>query len=75
MNDIEKNLVLRWIQNWNDAAPVIERDRRKRIREADTEAFIRMTAGLLPVYLQENGCRTTSGLVEQQRLFRSLAHD
>jgi hypothetical protein len=75
MSELEKEKIIRWIQNWSDAAPVIERERRKRIRGADTGAFIRMTSGLMDGYLKENGCRTTTGLTEQQRLFRSIAND
>jgi len=75
MKELEKNQIRRWIQAWENAAPVLEKERRERIRQADTGAFIRMTSGLLTAYLKEGRCRTGSGLVEQQRLFRSLAHE
>jgi hypothetical protein len=75
MKEFEKNQIRRWIKAWEDAAPALEKERRERILQADTGAFIRMTSGLLAAYLKEGRCRTGSGLVEQQRLFRLLAHE
>jgi hypothetical protein len=75
MDNTERKHMLQWIKNWEKAAPILEKDRPRRILEADTVVFIRQTAGLLHQYLHENGCRKSSGLVEQQRLFRSIRRD
>ena len=70
--DTEKEKIKQSIEAWKNAGPVLEEERRKRIREADTRAFIEMTAGMVHAYLARNGSRDSSGLVEQQRYFRKM---
>ena len=72
-NPGEKEKIKRTIKAWKNAAPILEQERRKRIQEADTRAFIEMTAGMVLAYLARNGSRDYSGLVEQQRYFRKMS--
>lgn len=71
----EREKILRTIAAWKEAAPMLENDRRKRIRTTNIDAGIRSFVGILPAYLARNGFRKTSGLEEQQRLFSLQRHD
>jgi hypothetical protein len=73
IKELGKNQIPSWIKAREDAAPILEKERWECNLQADTGAFIRMTSGLLAAYLKEGRCSTGSGLVEQQRLFMSLA--
>jgi hypothetical protein len=55
---------------WQGAEPVLKADRDRRIREANPAEVIPQYAGLVTEYLKRNGHRTTSGLVDMQRIFR-----
>lgn len=61
-----------WVEAWERAAPVLEEERRRMIRDTDVQKGIQSFAGMIQYYLKQNGCRSTSGLVEQQKLFQRL---
>lgn len=75
MSDInDKEALKRWVDQWKITGPILEAERRKRIQECKTETFIQNTVGMVDAYLKKNGFRNSTGLVEQQRLFRTLKH-
>lgn len=71
----EREKILRTIEAWKEAEPMLEKDRIERIRNTDVERGIRSFAGILTMYLARNGFRKTSGLVELQSLFSLQSHD
>lgn len=70
MNQHEKENALRWIKAWKEAAPLLEDIRAEEIRNADTEAFINLSAGMVDASLQWLPMRVTTGLIEQQAVFQ-----
>jgi hypothetical protein len=60
----------RWVQTWKDAAPRLERIRREELAALDAPTAIRMLCGPADYRVPPRAPRPTSGLVEQQRLFR-----
>jgi hypothetical protein len=65
----------RWVQAWRDAAPRLEALRRRELRELDTFKAIALLCGSADYRVPPRAPRPTSGLVEQQRLFRQLRAD
>ena len=63
--------VSRFVEAWSKAAPLLERERRERLRRmTDDEcraAIWRIFAGPIPPFVER-----ATGLVEQQRIFRKL---
>jgi hypothetical protein len=57
-----------WVETWRKAAPVLETERG---RHFDTRQFLRVSTGLLDAFYKDNPMPQTSGLVEQQKLFRT----
>ncbi len=62
----------RAISAWEIASPVLEKDRRKRIREASTVEAIQQLTDAFEAVRRELGPRESSGLVEQQKYFKLL---
>jgi hypothetical protein len=62
----------RWVQAWKRAAPELERLRRQELRELDAYDAIALLCGPADYFEPPRAPRPTSGLVEQQRLFRQL---
>ena len=63
----------RWIETWKKAGPELERIREEEVMQADTCDSIRAFTGLALENAKSFPPGPTSGLVEQQRLFRLLA--
>ena len=61
-----------WSQTWKAAGVELEKIRRREIRSADTQKAILILSDAFEAALRTTPKRTTSGLVEQQRLFRRL---
>ena len=61
-----------WVQNWKVLGPKLERLRRDRIRVTRTEEAIRQLDLAFKAAIRNNTPRTTSGLIEFQRLLRKL---
>lgn len=62
----------RWMQAWRRAGPALERVRRAELRAFRYEDNYRLVDALLQMACDFGTPRTTSGLVEQQRLFGKL---
>jgi hypothetical protein len=61
-----------WVQNWEVVGPEIERLRREKIRNANTPEAIKQFDLAFKAALRNTPPRTTSGLIEFQRLLRKL---
>jgi hypothetical protein len=61
-----------YVNRWKAVAPLLEKERRERIRIADTARFVRVTSGILAARIKDLPSRLESGLVEQQRFFRKV---
>jgi hypothetical protein len=72
MDDSEEQRVRQWVRNWEEAAPVLERLRDEAIRHSDTAAAIEQLSDAFESARLHWSPPTTSGLVEQQRLFARL---
>ena len=62
----------RWVKTWQDAAPRLEAIRRKELRQLDPYTAIAWLCGSANYHEAPRAPKPTSGLVEQQRLFRKL---
>ena len=60
------------VSAWEIASPVLEEDRRKRIREASTVEAIQQLTDAFESVRRKLGPRESSGLVEQQKYFKLL---
>jgi hypothetical protein len=70
MSDAEENLTKRWVQTWREAGPRLEEIRRRELRQMTYQQRIKAVDALLQIGSRFGKPRTTSGLVEQQRLFQ-----
>jgi hypothetical protein len=60
----------RWVRAWKDAAPELERIRRQELRSLDAHAAIALLCGPADYRQPPRAPKPTSGLIEQQRVFR-----
>jgi hypothetical protein len=60
----------RWVQAWKTAGPELERIRRQELRTLDTYATIALLCGPANYREAPRAPEPTSGLIEQQRVFR-----
>jgi hypothetical protein len=60
------------VEAWRKAAPVLERLRRQAIRNTRTAEAIDAFSGAFRAVLKSMPPRKTSGLIEQQAVFRRL---
>jgi len=65
----ENDYFQRWVAGWQSAGPVLERLRAEAIRHSDTTAAIELLSDAFESALRRCPPASTSGLVEQQRLF------
>jgi hypothetical protein len=63
-----------WVETWKKAGPALEAIRRRELREFRYEDHAAEIDALLELGLRFAQPRTTSGLVEQQRLFQKARH-
>ena len=73
MTDLERTAILRSIDAWKRASPVLERVREEDIRAADTVSSIAAFRGFVLAKVKTHPPLPTSGLIEQQQIFRLLA--
>lgn len=59
-----------WVAAWKRAGIALEEVRRRELRDLDTTATIAMLCGPADYRVAPRAPKPTSGLVEQQRLFR-----
>ena len=72
MADEDERLTKAWVKTWAKAGPKLEEIRCRELREFKYEDHLQAIDALLEVACRHAGPRTTSGLVEQQRLFQRL---
>jgi hypothetical protein len=72
MDEQEEQRVRQWIRNWEVVAPVLEELRAEEIRNSDTAKAIEQLSDAFESARRHYPPPTTSGLVEQQRLFSRL---
>jgi len=72
MTDEEREQIRLRVAAWKKAAPVLERLRREAIRNTKTEEAIAMFSSAFRAALKSLPPRRTSGLIEQQAIFRKL---
>ena len=73
MTTVEEKAALRaYAARWQRAAPLLDAQRDEDVRRTDTPAAIASFARLWHLALAQSPPPDTSGLVEQQRLFRKL---
>ena len=71
-NREEEERLTAWVQNWQVVGPELERMKREEIRRANTQEAIMLFDLAFKAALRNTPPRTTSGLVEMQKLFRKL---
>lgn len=70
MTEAEKQQLKQWVETWKRAGPMLERFRWEELRRFRHEDNIEILDALLQMgYERRADAPTTSGLVEQQRLF------
>ncbi len=69
---MEQQRVRQWVRNWEAAGVMLEQARAKAIRETDTATAIEQLSDAFESARLHWQPPTTSGLVEQQRLFARL---
>jgi len=72
MDEQEQQRVRQWVRNWQVVGPILERLRDEAIRNADTATAIEQLSDAFESARLHWTPPTTSGLVEQQRLFARL---
>jgi hypothetical protein len=73
VTEFQRTSIRRSVEAWQRAAPVLESVRRENIRNADTVKSIRAFRGLVLAKVKSHPPAPTSGLIEQQRLFRLVS--
>lgn len=61
-----------WVAAWKRAGPELERMRREELRRLDAYQAISLLCGPADYTVEPRAPKPSSGLVEQQRLFRKL---
>jgi hypothetical protein len=64
-----------WVETWIKAGAKLEAIRRQELRDYVYEEHVQEIDDLLNIACRFAQSRTTSGLVEQQRLFQKLRHE
>jgi hypothetical protein len=62
-----------WVRAWREAGEVMERLRREDLRNLDAQRAIALLCGDADYRVPPRAPKPTSGLVEQQRLFKKAA--
>lgn len=62
----------RWVDTWIHAGAALEKVRQSDVKLADTAAALRSFTGSVLQVLRTRPAAQTSGLVEQQRIFRKF---
>jgi len=61
-----------WVENWKRVSPILEKIETKELRTKDNTETIRRLIPMIDWCIKRAVPRTTSGLIEQQRLFQKL---
>jgi hypothetical protein len=62
----------KWVDTWIHAGAALEKVRRSDVKPADTAGALRSFTGSVLHVLRTRPAAQTSGLVEQQRIFRKF---
>ena len=73
MKPEEREQYRRYVEQWKEAGPELERIRRAELRALDTRASVKLMDALAEIGLRFGTPRETSGLVEMQRWFMQFA--
>ncbi|HEY3856615.1 MAG TPA: hypothetical protein VGO67_19700 [Verrucomicrobiae bacterium] len=66
----------RWVETWRTVGPLLEKIRRRELRELDPQRAVALLCGPANYRVPPRAPKMTSGLVEQQRFFKlAKAHD
>ncbi|MDI6739885.1 MAG: hypothetical protein QME74_05925 [Candidatus Edwardsbacteria bacterium] len=68
MNEAEQ--IKEAVKRWREAGPALEAERHDRIRETDVAFFVDAMDGMVRIVLEQSPPSDTSGLLEQQAIFR-----
>ncbi len=63
----------RWVESWRRAGIEMERLRREKLANMDTNDELELLFGNIDPYLKQRAKSRTSGLIEQQRIFMKAA--
>ena len=69
MSERDQGDLRAWVAAWRRAGPELERIRRAELRAFDPRQSAAIVDALLEIGYRHGTPRTTSGLIEQQRLF------
>lgn len=72
MDETLRAQLTRFVATWAKAGPALEEIRRQELADFDYAANAASIDALLQLATREPYCPSTSGLVEQQRLFQKL---
>jgi hypothetical protein len=72
MDKSQEQRIRQWVENWAQTGPLLEQLRAEEIRNSDTAAAIEQLSDAFESARCQWKPPTTSGLVEQQRLFARL---
>ena len=71
-SESEREAIRAWVENWARVGPKLDAIRRQELREYRYEDHREEIDGLLELAVRFASPRTSSGLLEQQRLFKKL---
>ena len=69
MLEADREKMMAWVEHWRRVGPILARIRREELRAFRYEDNIELVDSLLQLGYELRSERSTSGLVEQQRLF------
>lgn len=69
---LDQELGRRWVETWQRAGPALDAVRMKELREFDYEEKRHIVLGLVELGFRFRRPRSSSGLVEMQRLLRKM---
>jgi hypothetical protein len=69
----ERDLIRRWAQTWKQATPELEAIRRREVAESDNLHVLALLEDAFNSALETTPLRSSSGLVDLQRLLAKLA--
>jgi len=72
MPDSDQDATRAWVETWAKAGPKLEEIRRRELALLKYEDHVDAIDAMLELACRHGSPRTTSGLVEQQRLFGKL---
>ena len=72
MTKKEKTQIKKWVETWKLAGPALEKIKREELRKLDYSKNLHIIDEMLQWACDHAKPRLTSGLVEQQRLFKMM---